>query len=132
MTSILPNPVVHVEVTTPAAQTVAVTSATQTNVEVTSGLGYRAALSKEYQLISGRLVDYPVVHKEFSYTGTNLTGISVWNGPAKQILLITIQFAYTGSNLTQKNVSDVVGGITLTVDYVYTGSNLTGLTEALT
>jgi hypothetical protein len=37
MTSILPNPVVHVEVTTPTPQTVAVASSPQTNVDISAG-----------------------------------------------------------------------------------------------
>jgi hypothetical protein len=82
-------------------------------------------LSPEYQLVSGILANYPEAYTEFTYTGSNLTGISIWASLAKVTLLVTKTFSYSGGNLVSKVVTDEITLKTITVTYGYTGSNLT-------
>jgi hypothetical protein len=84
-----------------------------------------STLSAEYQLVSGILANYPEAYVEYSYTDSNLTGISIWDNSEKDTLLITKTFAYTDGNLTTKTVVDVVASKTVTVTYGYTSGNLT-------
>ncbi|MBW4462493.1 MAG: hypothetical protein KME47_19970 [Nodosilinea sp. WJT8-NPBG4] len=67
-------------------------------------------LSLEYQLVTGRMAGRLSIYKEFAYTGTNLTGIAVWDGPEKETHLLSISLSYTGTNLTQKTVTDKISG----------------------
>ena len=90
-----------------------------------------STLSPEYQLVSGVISDYPEAYQELSYTGSNLTGISIWSTPAKTLLLITKTFGYSSGNLVTKTVTDVVASKTVTVTYGYSGSNLTSVTRVL-
>lgn len=86
-------------------------------------------LSDRYQLILNRFTNNPQLHKEYTYTGDNLTRIEAWNSSAKTTKYYTVDLTYTGVNLTGKTLTDNVNGDVLNVVYGYTGSNLTSVTE---
>jgi hypothetical protein len=86
-------------------------------------------LSNRYQLILNRFTSNPQLHKEYTYTGENLTRIEAWNSSAKTTKYYTINFTYTGANLTGKTLTDNVNGDVLNVVYSYIGSNLTSVSE---
>jgi len=93
------------------------------------GVSYGGVISLEYQLVLGRLIGQPSLHKVLTYTDGNLTSIDVYNNDTLTTQLLDIQFSYTSGNLTQKVLTDLVNGKILTVDYDYTGNNLTSITE---
>ena len=118
--AIAPTPVIEVEVE----------STSPIEIEVLpGGISYGGVLSLEYQLVLGRLVNQPSLHKIYSYSGGNLTAITVYNDADLTTQLLSISLSYTGSNLTQKVLTDLISDKTLTISYGYTGSNLTSTTE---
>lgn len=90
------------------------------------------SLSSRYQLILNRFLDNPQLHKEYTYTGENLTRIEAWNSLTKTTKYYTVDLTYTGVNLTGKTLTDNVNGDVLNVVYSYTGDNLTSITESFT
>lgn len=124
------NGIVEVSVEQPPIIEVEVTSTPVVEVEVLpGGISYGGVLSLDYQLILGRLVNQPSLHKVLSYNSGNLTSIEVYNDNTLTIQLLDIQFTYTSDNLTQKVLTDVVSGRVLTVTYAYTDGNLTSISE---
>lgn len=127
---VLGNGIVEVAVEQPPIIEVEVTSTPVIEIEVLpGGISYGGVLSLDYQLILGRLVNQPSLHKVLSYNSGNLTSIEVYNDNTLTIQLLDIQFTYTSDNLTQKVLTDVISGRVLTVTYAYTDGNLTSISE---
>lgn len=127
---VLGNGSIEISIEPPPLIEVEVESTSPIEIEVLpGGISYGGALSLEYQLVLGRLISQPSLHKTLSYSDGNLVAINVYNDSSLTTQLLEITFSYTGSNLTQKVLTDVIANKILTVTYGYTEGNLTSITE---
>lgn len=127
---IINQDLIEVAIDQPSVIEVEISTNPVVEVEVLpGGISYGGVLSLDYQLILGRLVNQPSLHKILSYSDGNLTSIEVYNDNTLTTQLLDIQFTYTSGNLTQKVLTDVVSGRVLTVTYAYTDGNLTSISE---
>lgn len=118
--SVEPSPVIEVEVQPNSVVDVEV---------LPGGITYGGVLSLDYQLILGRLINQPTLHKVLSYSSGNLTQIDVYSDDTLSNQLLSIVYNYTDNSLTQKVLTDLVSGRVLTIDYNYTSDNLTSINE---
>jgi hypothetical protein len=63
-------------------------------------------------------------YKEYSYTGSNLTGVTIYTDNTKVTTLFTKTLSYSGTKLTQTVLTRITDAATLTKTYTYTGGKL--------
>ena len=67
-------------------------------------------------------------YKEFSYTGTQLTGIDIYEDDTKAIALFSKTLTYVDNKLSQTDLTRISDSATLTKTFAYVGANLTSIT----
>lgn len=77
-------------------------------------------------------VAYSTKYAEYTYDGGNLTTITVWDTASKTNKLFTKSLSYTGSDLTGISIKDEIRNKTLTKTLSYSLGNLVSKTEAIT
>ena len=67
-------------------------------------------------------------YKEFSYTGTQLTGIGIYEDNTKVVTLFSKTLTYTDNKLTETNLTRISDSATLKKAFAYTGTQLISIT----
>ena len=67
-------------------------------------------------------------YKEFSYTGTQLTGISIYEDNTKVVTLFSKTLTYVSNQLTETNLTRISDSATLKKVFAYTGTQLISIT----
>jgi len=69
--------------------------------------------------------------KELTYSGSDLTNVSIYTDATKASKLFNKDLTYTGSNLTKVVTTNTSNGQVLTKVLAYTGSQLSTVTQVL-
>ncbi len=67
-------------------------------------------------------------YKEFNYTGSQLTGISIYEDDTKAITLFSKTLTYVDNKLTETNLTRTSDSATLKKVFAYTGTQLISIT----
>lgn len=67
-------------------------------------------------------------YKEFSYTGSQLSAVDIYEDDTKAVKLFNKTLTYTDSKLTETNLTRISDSVTLKKVFSYTGSNLISIT----
>ena len=71
-------------------------------------------------------------YTEFTYTGTDLTGVDIWDTSGKATKLFTKVISYSGGDISQITITDEIESSTLIKTFAYSGGNISTITEAIT
>lgn len=63
-------------------------------------------------------------YTEFTYTGSDITKIEIWDNNLKAVKLFTKNIIYTNGSITQTQTINEVNTRVLTKDYIYTNGNI--------
>jgi hypothetical protein len=121
-----------VEITVEASPVVEIEASSTPTIEIEvlpGGVSYGGVLSLEMQLVLGRLVSQPSLHKVLTYSDGDLTAIAVYADSTLDTQLLGIEFTYDNGDLVEKKLTDIISGKVLTVTYSYSSGNLISINE---
>ena len=84
----------------------------------------KLALEIEMEFKAAKLYYY----KEFSYTGSTLTGINIYEDNTKAVTLFSKILTYVSNELTETNLTRISDSATLKKVFAYTDSKLVSIT----
>lgn len=74
---------------------------------------------------------YSTRYKEFTFTGSNLTQIDVWDTSAKGTKLFTKTITYDAGNIDTITLTDELSGTTLTKQIAFVDGVISTITETI-
>lgn len=87
-------------------------------------------LRNRLELEEAYKIAYTTDYKEFTYTGSDITKVEIWEDDTKAVKLFTKDITYTSGNITQTVITDEITGKVLTSTFAYSGGNISNITRS--